>query len=71
MTFINFAALSTLSREKNAYINTFLCVYSKDIIIYGKRWYSATDAEPPHWKKLLSGKLLAAQKQLTVLGGVA
>lgn len=70
--FINFATLSIFNPEKihNAYINTFPSVYSKDII-YGKRWYSATKAEPPHWKKLFSGKLLAAQMQLTVLGGVA
>lgn len=57
-------------KNHNAYINMFHSVYSKDII-YGKRWYAATKAEPPHWKKLLSGKLLAAQMQLTVLGGVA
>lgn len=63
-------------RNHNTYINTFHCVYSKDIIIYGKRWYSATKAEPPRWKKkkkkkLFSGKLLAALMQLTILGGVA
>lgn len=55
----------------DAYTNTFPSVYSKYAIVYGKRWYSATKAEPPHWKKLLSGKVLAARMQLTVLGGVA
>lgn len=62
---------ATLLMLCNAYINTFHSGCCK-ASVYGKRWYPGTKAEPPHWKKkCLSGKLLAAQMQLTDLGGVA